>query len=258
MESILKVENLKYKDILKDITFSLEENSFNILVGQNGSGKTTLVNAIRGLIKVEGNIIVLNNNIDYKKKACFYKDIGFFVSDEIYFEDNIFNELLGLLINLKCEQEKAKKRIYSIAKKFDITSILFKNINELLGYERTLVAFFFSIIHEPKLLIIDNDLENLNEFYKDKIFNYIKNQKKITTLFITTNSTYFCKADQIIFLKDGKILDQVSFDNLKEKVLLKCCSNLPFCIDLSNKLISYGLLENIILDAEEMVNEIWE
>ena len=63
MGNVLEIKNLKYKNVLKNITFSLEENTFNILIGANGSGKTTIVNCIRGLIKYDGNISFDTNNL---------------------------------------------------------------------------------------------------------------------------------------------------------------------------------------------------
>lgn len=257
MESVLKIDKLKYKDILKEITFSLEDKSFNVLVGSNGSGKTTIVNAIRRLIKYEGNILLFGNDIKNKDSN---REVGFFLNNNIELEDNIFNELLSMLKNLDYEEEKAKKRIFSITKKFDATSLLYKKLEDLIEYENIIISFIFSVIHEPKLLIIDNDLEKLDNKYKNKILDYIKSQKKLTVLFVTNNSEYFYDADKVFVLSDGKVTEldsfQVVLDN--EKKLIKCGSSLPFYADLSNKLISYELLSSNILDSEEMVNEIWK
>lgn len=257
MESVLKIDNLKYKDILKDITFSLKEKSFNVLVGSNGSGKSTIVNAIRGLIKYDGNISLLGNNIE---NIASNKEIGFFLDNNIKLEDNIFNELLGMLKNLDYEEDKAKKRIFSIAKKFDVTSHLYKRLEDLLEYEKVIISFIFSVLHEPKILIIDNDLEKLDKNHKDKILDYIITQKKLTILFVTNDSEYFYDADKVLLLIEGKIIELNDFEEVlkNEKKLIKCGSSLPFYVDLSNKLMSYELLSSIILDVEEMVNEIWK
>jgi len=260
MESVLKIDKLKYKDILKDVTFSLENKSFNVLVGANGSGKTTIVNAIRNLINYEGSITVLGIDIRDKTNYNKYREVGFFTDKNIVLEDSLFNDLLNMLKNLDYEEEKAKKRIFSIAKKMDITDLLFKNLEELSNYQLTKISFVFSIIHEPKLLIIDNDLENLNNVDKKRILNYIKNQSKLTVLFITNNSELFYNVDNFLLLKDGKIISFKTLEEvaLNEKTLIKCGSNLPFYIELSNKLILYELLDRMILEDEEMVNEIWK
>lgn len=260
MGSILKVENLKYKEILKDVSFSLPNKSFNILIGPNGSGKTTIVNSIRGLIKFDGDISILDYNIKQGNNFDIYKEVGFFLDEDIILEECVFNELLNLLKNLDYNEEQAKKKIFDKAKKLDIAHLLYKNPNKLFNYEKTVINFLFSIIHEPKLLVIDNDIETLDEKNKQKILNYIKAQKKLTTLFITNNSEYFYNVDNFIFLEDGKIILTCNIDELvnNEKKLIKCGSKLPFLMDLSNKLVSYELLNSIEPDIEKLVYEVWK
>lgn len=259
MEGVLEIKNLKYKNILKNITFSLEENTFNILIGANGSGKTIIVNCIRGLIKYDGNISLFGFDLDYKQINS-YREIGFFTEQPIVLEENLFNELLNMLMNLNYEEEKAKQRIFTIAKKFDVTDLLFKDKNSLLVHDLILISFIFSIIHEPKILIIDNDLENIDQNTKNKIFEYLEKQKKLTILFICNNSEYFYKADKLLFLNEGKIVLSGTIDEVmhNEKTFINCGSKLPFMIDLSNKLMAYELLDKIELNIEKMVNEIWK
>jgi len=254
MESVLKIENLKYKSILNNITFSLSPKTFNILIGSNGSGKTTLVNCIRGILDYQGKIEICSKNILEN-----YQEIGFFIEDDIFLEDIAFNELTSLLVNLGYDEEKSKKKVYEVSKKLDASYMLFKKIDALVSFEKTLISFIFSVIHSPKLLIIDNDLEDLNQKYKNKIFEYLKKQKNLTVLFITNNSEYFYIAEKFLILNSGSITDILTFEELlnQEKKLLKCGSNLPFAIDLSNKLILYELLNSQELDLEKMVNEIW-
>lgn len=255
MKSILKIENLKYKSILNNITFSLSPKTFNILIGGSGSGKTTLVNCIRRILKYQGTIELSNKDILEN-----YNQVGFLLDEEIILDDIAFKELTNLLINLDCEEELAKKKVYEISKQLDISYILFKNKESLNDSEKTLINFIFSIVHDPKLIIIDNDLEDLNEKYKNKIFEYLKNQKNLTVLFVTNNSQYFNMADNFLILNNGEITDVLTREQLvkSEKKLLNNGTNLPFVMDLSNKLISYELLKTQHINLEKMVNEIWK
>lgn len=258
MTNILTLQNLQYKNILDSITFSLEEKTFNILVGPNGSGKTTIVNAMRQMLEYSGDIFVFNQNI--KNNLDISKKIGFFIRENYLLENNVYDELLSFLINIDYEKEEAKKRIYAVTKKIGITNILFKKQKDLRNYEKTLLSFLFSIIHEPKILIIDNELETLDENYKNKILSYIKGKKKLTVLFITNNANYFYLADKFLFLKEGKIVSSCNSDEIveNEKLFVKLGASLPFSIELSNKLISYELLDNIETNIEEMVSKIWK
>ena len=254
MENVLKVENLKYKSILNNITFSLSPKTFNILIGSNGSGKTTLVNCIRGILDYEGKVQISGKDVIEN-----YNEIGFFTSEEVGLEDIAFNELTNLLVNLGHDIEASKKKVYEVSKKIDASHILFKKKETLTAFEKTLIGFIFSIIHSPKILIIDNDLEDLNEKYKNKIFEYIKKQKNMTVLFITNNSEYFYMSEKFLIINNGTIIDSFTQEELlkNEKKLLKNGSNLPFTMDLSNKLISYELLNSQETDLDKMVNKIW-
>lgn len=258
MGTILKVDNLKYKEILNGVTFSLSDKTFNILIGDNASGKTTLVNCIRGIINYKGNISICNKDLHLNKGLN--DEVGFFMDEDLYLETTILEELFQLLINLNYTEEKAKKRIFGICKKFDITPILLKRINDLSFQELTLVSFVFSIIHEPKLLIIDNDMEGLNQTQKNKIIEYLKSQKNLTVLFITNNSEYFNIADNLLLFKNGKIILSGTLEEVmvEEKKIIKCGSKLPIIIDLSNKLISYEVLNFIPEDVEKLVGAIWQ
>ena len=257
MAKILTIENLQYKNILKNISFSLEEKSFNILVGPNGSGKTTIVNCLRGIFKYKGNILV--GNQDIKSDLNLLKKIGFFIDEEYILEKNIFEELLSFLLNLNYTEEKAKKRIYSISKKIGVTNILYKKQNELKCYEKTIVSFLFSVIHEPQILVIDNELNTLDKKNKDNVLNYITNMKKTTILFITTQSDYFELGTNFIFIKDGKNILSIGQSKIKdnEKTIVKSGSKLPFSMDLSNKLIAYELINNEGTNIKELVDLIW-
>jgi len=249
--SILKIENLHYKNILNGLNLSIKEKTFNILVGSNGSGKTTLVNCIRGLLKYKGRI-----ELD---ALLTQTNIGYFMNDEIMIPNNLFDELLNHLANLDYDFETAKKKIYELAKKLDIISLLYKKKEELRTFEYTLISFVFSVITDPKFLIIDNNLETLDEYYKNKIINYIKGLKKITILFVTNNSEYFYMCDNILIIKDGIIFEEFDMKDIikHEKQLIKNGSNLPFNIDLSNKLMSYELLKKEEKDLDKMVDKIW-
>lgn len=255
MGNILTIQNLKYKKILKGISLDLEKNSFNILAGESGSGKTTLIKSILGLIKYEGQIYFENSFINNKN----IKEIGAcFFSDNL-FSSTVLNNLLCPLINLGYSEKKAKKRVYEISKKLNISSILNKNIDELRIYELNLVSFASCVIHEPKLLLIDNSFDVLDNYYRNKVINYMKNMKNCTIVFVTNNEQDFLLADKILFLKDGKI-DFITSNELviSEKKFIKNGVEMPFLMNLSLKLMSYKVIDEVILNVDEMVDKIWK
>lgn len=259
MISMLKIENLCYKKILKDVSLDLEEKSFNVLVGSNGCGKTTLVKAIAGLIKCSGNIFVLNNLVSIDSNNEIKKNIGICI-EPVFTENTVFDCIISPLLNLSYDDNKAREMVYEITKKLDIEYLLFKNVDTLSLSQKKIVNFAISIIHNPKLVVIDDSFDELDNYYRSKIITYLKKMKKNTILFITNNVDDILLADNIIFMDDGKIIDYGKLDEIiiKEKDFIKCNSKVPFLVDLSQKLILYNLLDKIILDTKEMVESIWK
>lgn len=260
MGNILKIENLRYKNILNNISFSLEEETFNILIGPNGSGKTTLIKSIVGLIKYEGSITFLGELVSDKNITELRKNIGMFTSTNILLPNNVLYNLIYPLLNLNYTDIDAKKKAYEISKKLGISDLLLKRVSELSISETKIVSFAVSLIHNPKLVIIDDSFDELDSINREKIIKYLKNLNKKTILFITNNESDIMLADNLIIMKDGKISIQGKFDKIIEKEINFTKNNvpMPFMVDLSHKLKSYDLIDNIFLDMDEMVSAIWK
>lgn len=260
MGYILKIENLKYKDVLKDISFSLKENSFNVLVGENGSGKTTLVKAIVNLIKYEGTITLLGTEINNENVRDLIKNIGVLTEDNFLLNETSLYNITYPLLNLDYEETEAKKKAYEISKKLDIDNLLIKRAEELSLSEKKLVLFAKTIIHNPKLIIIDDTFEELDNYYRNKILNYLKAQKDKTILFITNNEEDILIADNLLIMKDGQVTESNSVKKLvnNKKVFIENNIKMPFLVNLSHKLIQNKKLKKIILDEEKLVEVIWK
>ncbi len=258
MSSILRVQNLGYKDILNEVSLELEENTFNILIGSSGSGKTTLIKCIMGLVNYSGQI-VFDGKIMCEKDKEIRKNIGVLSSFNKLLDGTVFDNLIYPLLNLKYSDSQAKKMVYENSLKFNINNILFKNVKELSNSQKKIVLFIISIIHKPKFIIIDDSFDELDSISRDIIINYLKSKKRTTILFITNNENDILISDYLAIMKKGKI---ISFDKTKkllkdDNIFIKNNLKLPFIVSLSHKLNSYQLIDKLILDEEEMVMKIW-
>lgn len=259
MSCILKIDNLYYKKILKNISLSLEENSFNVLIGGNGSGKTTLVKAISGLIEYSGDIFLLNELISKENIKEMRKNIGVCMMP-LPSEGTVLDIIMYPLRNLNYNEKEAKEIVYKISKKLNIEDLLFKNINELTLSKKKMVCFASSVIHSPQLVIVDESFDELDYYYRNKIINYLKKMKKSTVLFITNNEEDYLLADNLIFIECGKIVKSGSLSEVVKdsKIFINCDAKIPFFVDLSQKLKLYDLIDDTILDSKEMVDAIWK
>ena len=124
------------------------------------------------------------------------------------------------------------------------------------------MAYIQSIIHEPKVILIDNLFDSMDSCIKNKIVKYLKELKKknCIIIFITSNSEDLMFADNLILIKNGRIIENGSVKNLiqNETLFLKNDIKLPFLIDLSYKLKAYDLIDDLIFDYDKMVDEIWK
>lgn len=256
MEEILKLENIKYKSILKDISFSVKKGSINVLIGSNGSGKTLLLKSIFGLIDYQGYITFNKKRVNKKNIG----DISIVLSDYKFLYDSVFDNLLYPLINLGITKHQAKSMIYNITKKLNVDYLLHKKINDLSLNSKSIVKLVMGIETKPKLLLVDNLFSYIDLKTKKNIFSYIKNQKDLTVIFSTHDMEELFLANDVILLNNGKIIYK---GNLKyiledEKYFLNNNLKLPFNINLSYKLKSYGLIKNIEYESKEVVDEIWK
>lgn len=261
MSSILKVENLSYKDILKNISFEIETKSFTVLVGPNGCGKTTLIKCLIGIQNYNGNIFFDNCLLQKKQNdKSINKEIGFVISSRYLMHDTVMSNLMDILLNLRYSEKAAKKKIYSILDNLGVGYLSIKKISELTNSERIVLNFLMCVIADPKVIIIDDIFDGMSDSYKKKIFNYIKKLKDKTILFMTSNEENIFYADNVIILNKGTIIKQNVLDDIikDEKSFTKNGLKLPLSLDLSHKLKAYDLIKDITVEIDKMVNEVWE
>lgn len=181
---MLKVENVtKYYGELKavdNLSFNVLEGQIFGLLGLNGAGKTTTFRMIMGLIDdYEGKITLDGKSIDY----TVTDKIGFLTEERsLLTKMNVDEQIIyyGILKGMK-EADILKKLDYWLDR-FNISEYKHKKIKELSKGNQQKIQFISAIIHEPKLLILDEPFSGLDpinvELFKDVILE-LKNKKTI-------------------------------------------------------------------------------
>lgn len=263
MNNELRIQNLKYKDVLKDINVIFKQGTITAIMGSSGSGKTMFFKSLFNLIKADGDIIFNGEFINKDESNKSLNKLGIYLGVNVLTNNDVFDNIAEPLKNLNYDEDKIKKKVYEITKKLGIEKFLYKNINLLSHSEKKIVAFTQSIIHEPKILLIDNLFDSIDQYYKDKIILYlksIKKNKKCIIIFTTNNSEDLLFTDNLIVFKSGEIsLNECTNKILEnENLLTKHNIKLPFMYNLSYKLQAYNLIDTLICDIDEMVEEIWQ
>ena len=152
--------------------------------------------------------------------------------------------------------------IANIAKKFKIDHILEESPDKLTNSEKEKIAIASAIIHNPKILLLDESIHKLNINDKKLVFRILKDYQKekgLTIILITHNLEDTLDSDRIIVLDKGKIiLDNTKENIYKDDKLEKLGFKLPFIIKLSHNLMLYDLIEKIYFDEKELVDKLWD
>ena len=217
---MLKVKNVSksYGDFkaVDNLSFEVKEGEIFGLLGANGAGKTTTFRMIMNLLTPDKGTITLDNiKIDYDVTD----KIGFLTEERSLLLKLTVKELMiyyGTLKSMKKEQIEKNLKIW--LKKFKIEDYENKKIKELSKGNKQKVQFISSIIHEPKLLILDEPFSGLDPINVDMFINAINDLKEKGTIIIFSshqmnNVELFC--EKLLILNKGKTILQGSLKDIK-------------------------------------------
>ena len=246
MENILRLCNVeKYygsksslTKAINDISMEVGRGEFVAIMGASGSGKTTLLNMISTIDKVTaGHIFVDGEDITKlkgNKLNKFRRDkLGFIFQDFnlLYTLTGYENISLSLSIqNVPYKEQKV--RIEDISGKLGITKILDKYPYQMSGGEKQRIASARAIITNPSLILADEPTGALDSKSSRQLLDSIEflNKKLNSTILMVTHDAFTASyASRVVFIKDGKIFNELSrgektrkefFDNIIDVVTL--------------------------------------
>lgn len=226
MKNILKISNIeKYygnksniTKAINNISFEVEEGEFVAIMGASGSGKTTLLNCISTIDKVtSGHIFVGDEDITTLKGNALNKfrreELGFIFQDFNLLDTLTAYENIALALTIQGKNPKEiEKRILDIAKKLNIKDVLKKYPYQMSGGQKQRVASARAIITNPKLILADEPTGALDSKSAKMLlenFEYLNKDLKATILMVTHDAFTASYASRVIFIKDGKIFNEI-------------------------------------------------
>lgn len=264
---MIKNLNFGYENniVFKNFDLIIEKGEFVHIVGSSGSGKSTLVKILVGLLKTDSYINIYRMNLCNDNLKDIRDNIGvvFENPDNIFVCDTVKDEILFSLNSMCYAEGTVKSKFNKVLKYVPVENLLNRNLNSLSGGEKQLVALASALIKEPKILILDEALSMVDGITKKEILAILKrlnDEKKMTIINVTHDIEETVYGTRIIVLEHGKIVLDDNKSNVykEEKTLKKVGLDLPFMVDLSNKLSYYGLVDDVILNMNEMVNHLWK
>ncbi|MEG2322703.1 MAG: ATP-binding cassette domain-containing protein [Bacilli bacterium] len=266
MEDAVIVKNLNFKYgnivIFNNLNLEIKKNKITTIIGPNGSGKSTLIKILTGLLKGNGYIkindyLLLKDNLNDIRKTI---GVVFENPDNQFVAQTVMDDIAFTLENMNYNNKDIRKKVEEISSYLGIYDILESNPHSLSGGQKQLVALASALVHDPKLLILDEAFTMLDPLDKDKIYNILISLKDITIINITHDMEETLFSDEIIVMNEGQIVLKGPKEKiyLEEKVLSSLGLEQPFMVLLSQRLIFYNLIDHIIYDMEEMVDVLWK
>jgi len=204
---------------IDDISFSVEKGEFVAIMGASGSGKTTLLNCISTIDRVTaGHIFLEGTDVTaLKGKALnrFRRDnLGFIFQDFNLLDTLTAYENIALALSI---QKKSAKEIdaavRTVAEQLGITDVMEKYPYQMSGGQKQRVASARAIVTGQKLVLADEPtgaLDSKSARLLLERFRYLNKECGATIMMVTHDSFTASYASRIIFIKDGKIFNEIS------------------------------------------------
>lgn len=269
MDNMVVINNLDFKYnshvVFNNLCLSIKKSSFTTILGNNGVGKSSLVKLILGFNKGNGTILVDNVLLNSKSINKIRKNIGvvFENPDNCLISETVLDDLAFPLLNLNYNRNFIYSRINEVSNYLGISHLLNRDPHSLSGGEKQLVCLGCCLMTAPKLIILDEAFSMIDDFHKFKILKILKKINKkydVTIINITHDIEESVYGDSIAIIDSGNVVINNKKDLVykNEKLLKKLGFDLPFMVDLSNRLSYYGLVDNTIYDMDEMVDLLWK
>ena len=243
LKSIIKP---KYKNVkaVKNISFEVEKGEMIAFIGPNGAGKSTTIKMLTGILYPDkGDIKVMGIDPKKERKKLAY-EIGtvFGQKEELWTHltpyDNF--KVFGAIYDFP--ESRVEKKIEELKMLFELDEFINTPVRNLSLGQRIRCEIVASLIHEPKVLFLDEPTIGLDPVVKENIRTLIKrmNKEYKTTVFLTSHDVgdieKLCK--RVIIINKGKVVLDDTMDNLKYNYLHK-------------KLVDVKMREKVNLDDED-------
>lgn len=203
---------------LNQISFHVQHGEFVSIMGASGSGKTTLLNCISSIDTVSAGHILLDGEditaISEDDISIFRRDnLGFVFQDFNLLDTLTLEENIALPLTIgKVPSKEITKRVYRVAERLQIRDTLKKFPSHVSGGQKQRCAFARAIICNPKLIMADEPTGSLDSNSARVLLQMMSefNQEIGATILMVTHDAFCASyADRILFLKDGKIFNEI-------------------------------------------------
>lgn len=226
--SIVEIKHLKKyygkSRGIEDVSFNVEAGEIFGFIGPNGAGKSTTIRTLLALIRPTGGSATIFGKDCIKAAPEIAREVGYLPSEVFYYDGMRVLELLKYSASFYGKD--CTRRIHELAETLDLD--LKKKIDDLSFGNRKKVGIVQALIHEPKLIVLDEPTAGLDPLMQQRFFELLRaeNRKGAAVLFSSHVLSEVHKlCDRVAIIKEGRIVDMDTIgalrDNGYQKVALE-------------------------------------
>ena len=258
LASVSGLFSRKYKSIsaVEDVSFSVEEGEIVGFLGPNGAGKTTTLKMLSGLLFPSAGFARVMGYVPWERSVEFRKSFSLVMGqkNQLWWDlpaadsFELHKEIYAL------DEQEFRKTIHELTNLFDVERLMFKPVRELSLGERMKFELIASLLHKPRLLLLDEPTIGLDVVAQSAIHRCLAeyNRSRKTTILLTSHYMRDVESlcSRILVISGGKLIYGGDIKGLKERFNTNKILKIQFLnqvpetmrLDLPGALIKDGVL----------------
>ena len=223
-EAVKALFHREYETIhaLKDVSFTIQDGEMVGYIGPNGAGKSSTIKILSGILTPDGGEVLVDGRIPYKDRIRHVEKIGvvFGQRSQLWWDVPVIDSFELLKDIYSISPTKYKENMEELTELLDLKELLRSTARQLSLGQRMRCEIAASLLHDPKILFLDEPTLGLDAVSKLAVREFIRkrNQMHGTTVLLTTHDMQDIEAlsDRIILIGKGEILLDGTLNDIKK------------------------------------------